>query len=113
MARARRLFFESSSRSIFLFEHDLFGKPRQTFPDHPLGARRRLDPKVHKSRSKAHEAKAGLQGSFGPAQVANIFDKTCDIISEYQRQAFLGMRAFLNHTGLLAASAVAFSFPNT
>ena len=29
-------FFESSSRSIFLFEHDLFGKPVPTFPDHAL-----------------------------------------------------------------------------
>ena len=27
---------ESSSRSIFLFEHDLFGKPVPTFPDHAL-----------------------------------------------------------------------------
>ncbi len=25
-----------SSRSIFLFEHDLFGKPVPTFPDHAL-----------------------------------------------------------------------------
>src|SRR5712672_387771 len=30
-------FFESSSRSMFLFEHDLFGKPVPTFPDHALG----------------------------------------------------------------------------
>src|SRR4051794_6638737 len=29
-------FLESSSRSIFLFEHDLFGKPLHTFPDHAL-----------------------------------------------------------------------------
>src|SRR5437879_11152447 len=29
-------FFESSSRSILLFEHDLFGKPVPTFPDHAL-----------------------------------------------------------------------------
>src|SRR5882757_9069676 len=29
-------FFESSSRSIFLFEHDLSGKPVPTFPDHAL-----------------------------------------------------------------------------
>src|SRR5258705_7582559 len=35
-ARAGRLFFESSSRSILLFEHDLFGKPVPTFPDHAL-----------------------------------------------------------------------------
>ncbi len=34
--RAGRLFFESSSRSIFLLEHDLFGKPVSTFPDHAL-----------------------------------------------------------------------------
>jgi hypothetical protein len=27
-------FFKSSSRPIFLFEHDLFGKPVPTFPDH-------------------------------------------------------------------------------
>ena len=27
-------FFESSFRSIFLFEHDLFGKPVPTFQDH-------------------------------------------------------------------------------
>src|SRR4051794_1898056 len=31
-------FFESSSRSNFLFEHDLFGKPLHTFPDHALGS---------------------------------------------------------------------------
>src|SRR5712675_232395 len=29
-------FLESSSRSIFLLEHDLFGKPVPTFPDHAL-----------------------------------------------------------------------------
>jgi hypothetical protein len=34
--RARWLFVESPSRSIFLFEHDLFGKPVPTFPDHAL-----------------------------------------------------------------------------
>ena len=34
------LFSESSSRSIFLFEHDLFGKPVPTFPDHGLGSKR-------------------------------------------------------------------------
>src|SRR6266852_2049724 len=33
---AGRLFFESSSRSISFFEHDLFGKPVSTFPDHAL-----------------------------------------------------------------------------
>jgi len=33
------LFVESPSRSIFLFEHDLFGKPVPTFPDHALGRR--------------------------------------------------------------------------
>src|ERR1700677_2747374 len=34
--RARWLFVEKPSRSIFLFEHDLFGKPVPTFPDHAL-----------------------------------------------------------------------------
>jgi hypothetical protein len=28
----------SASRSSFLFEHDLFGKPDSTFPDHALGS---------------------------------------------------------------------------
>src|SRR6516162_9581594 len=28
----------SASRSSFLLEHDLFGKPDSTFPDHALGA---------------------------------------------------------------------------
>ncbi|MCA6122420.1 hypothetical protein J6500_11030 [Bradyrhizobium sp. WSM 1704] len=28
---------ESSSRFSSLFEHDLFGKPLRTFPDHALG----------------------------------------------------------------------------
>jgi hypothetical protein len=32
------LFFESSSHSIFLFEHVLFGKPLHTFPDHAPAA---------------------------------------------------------------------------
>src|SRR6266850_7083810 len=31
-----------SSRSIFLFEHDLFGKPVPTFPDHALARPTRL-----------------------------------------------------------------------
>jgi hypothetical protein len=31
----------SASRSSFLFEHDLFGKPVSTFPDHALGAGKR------------------------------------------------------------------------
>jgi hypothetical protein len=34
--KARWLFVESPSRIIFLFEHDLFGKPVPTFPDHAL-----------------------------------------------------------------------------
>jgi hypothetical protein len=29
-------FLESSFRSMFLFEHDLFGEPVPTFPDHAL-----------------------------------------------------------------------------
>jgi hypothetical protein len=29
----------SASRSSFLFEHDLFGKPDSTFPDHALKAK--------------------------------------------------------------------------
>src|SRR6202790_578619 len=33
---ARWLFVESPSPSIFLFEHNLFGKPVPTFPDHAL-----------------------------------------------------------------------------
>src|SRR5216684_6391661 len=35
-ARARRDSVESPSRSRFLIEHDLFGKPLRTFPDHAL-----------------------------------------------------------------------------
>ena len=35
-SRARWLFFESSSHSSSLLEHDLFGKPLHTFPDHAL-----------------------------------------------------------------------------
>src|SRR6516164_2051651 len=31
----------SASRSSFLLEHDLFGKPDSTFPDHALNAHRR------------------------------------------------------------------------
>src|SRR5258708_28768713 len=34
--RAGRLFFESSSRSSLLLEHDLFRKPVSTFRDHAL-----------------------------------------------------------------------------
>src|SRR5258708_9751721 len=34
--RAGRLFFESSSRSTLLLEHDLFRKPVSTFRDHAL-----------------------------------------------------------------------------
>jgi hypothetical protein len=29
----------SASRTSFLFEHDLFGKPDSTFPDHALKAK--------------------------------------------------------------------------
>jgi len=38
-AKARRLFFESSSRFGLLVEHDFFRKPVSTFRDHaPVGA---------------------------------------------------------------------------
>jgi hypothetical protein len=37
--RARWHFFEMSSRFIFLFKHDLYGKPVSTFPDHALKSR--------------------------------------------------------------------------
>src|SRR5262249_27332356 len=37
--RARRLFFESPSRSNLLLEHDLFRKPVPTFRDHALQCR--------------------------------------------------------------------------
>src|ERR1700722_745246 len=37
-ARAGRVVVRSASRSSFLFEHDFFGKPDSTFPDHALGA---------------------------------------------------------------------------
>src|SRR6478752_2122980 len=35
-SKARRDWVESSSRFSSLFEHDLFGKPLHTFPDHAL-----------------------------------------------------------------------------
>src|SRR5262249_50436633 len=41
--RARRLFFESSSHSTLLLEHDLFRKPVSTFRDHALDMRIPLD----------------------------------------------------------------------
>src|SRR5438105_3472842 len=37
MPRARWDWVESPSRSSFLIEHDLFGKPDSTFPDNALG----------------------------------------------------------------------------
>src|SRR5580704_7507624 len=37
-ARTGWVVIRSASRSSFLFEHDLFGKPDSTFPDHALGA---------------------------------------------------------------------------
>src|ERR1700723_206592 len=37
-ARAGWVVVRSASRSSFLFEHDLFGKPVSTFPDHALSA---------------------------------------------------------------------------
>jgi hypothetical protein len=36
VAKARRLLVEALSSSIFLFVHDLFGKPISAFPDHVL-----------------------------------------------------------------------------
>src|SRR5437762_11633543 len=36
--RARSFSIESRSRSRFLIEHDLFGKPVSTFPDHALAS---------------------------------------------------------------------------
>jgi hypothetical protein len=39
-ARAGRAVVRSASRSSFLFEHDLFGKPDSTFPDHALVPKR-------------------------------------------------------------------------
>src|SRR5947207_10566679 len=55
----------SSSRSNFLFEHDLFGKPLHTFPDHALaeaikgldrGQRRR--PHISRRHARAIETTA-------------------------------------------------------
>jgi hypothetical protein len=36
VANARRLLVEAPSSSIFLFVHDLSGKPLSAFPDHVL-----------------------------------------------------------------------------
>src|SRR5207237_9035058 len=46
-------FFESSSRSIFVFEHDLFRKTGATFPDHALGLTRRGLPRPCGRRRRA------------------------------------------------------------
>src|SRR5271155_5325220 len=62
-ARTGWLFFESSSRSIFLFEHDLFGKPVSTFPDHAL-SQSFLDIQCHRS---ARLLAAGLRRGFQTA----------------------------------------------
>src|SRR6266699_3936899 len=60
VVRAGCLFFESSSRSVFLIEHDLFGKPVPTFPDHALAD--------HTPRPLAGgRGRGGLGGSFQAA----------------------------------------------
>jgi hypothetical protein len=57
-------FFESSSRSIFLFAHDLFGKPVPTFPDHALAAKNGADgvpagARTHHGIGAEHDASRG------------------------------------------------------
>jgi hypothetical protein len=41
-ARTGWVVIRSASRSSFLFEHDLFGKPDSTFPDHALAVMHRI-----------------------------------------------------------------------
>jgi hypothetical protein len=50
----------SASRSSFLFEHDLFGKPDSTFPDHALVTRRQA-----RRRRKGGRLRAALLGQRG------------------------------------------------
>jgi hypothetical protein len=68
------LFFESSSRSIFLFEHDPFRKPVPTFPDHALAA---TDTKISATSS--------------PRPAANPANDTPSVFFDWQVFGFCGM----------------------
>src|SRR5262249_8373989 len=60
---AGRLFFESSSRFSFLFEHDLFRKPLHTFRDHALGGHQLAGTSVANFVSVSPRAPTALQNS--------------------------------------------------
>src|ERR1700722_15080584 len=66
--------FPSASRSSFLFEHDLFGKPDSTFPDHALGPQHSGPPTIDGDASpyRLHQAERprALQKAVDRAQRA-------------------------------------------
>src|ERR1700704_3446657 len=85
-------FLRSLSRSILLFEHDLFGKPVPTFPDHALaiggGPETRYALTNHRMRLVW-----GAAPRFGqvPGQIADI-DAGIDLERPYKAPAD-GVRA--------------------
>jgi hypothetical protein len=69
-------FFESPSRPIFLFEHDLFGKPVPTFPDHALIPMGRFVAKwgpIPQGQSAPISLIFGAEGQDSPAAPALAF----------------------------------------
>src|ERR1700733_2666071 len=72
--RARSFEVESTSRSRSLVEHDLFGKPVSTFPDHALAAALSFRPRRRRAaaaaRSANPDAVARNPGQASPARFA-------------------------------------------
>jgi hypothetical protein len=84
------VFFESPSHSVFLFQHDLLGKPATTFPDHALsdGFRDQANPEYRipgfveqlhlpfgvllQAARNAAEQIAGDLGHFSPGSLATF-----------------------------------------
>src|SRR4249920_2290541 len=71
----------SASRSSFLFEHDLFGKPDSTFPDHALVTRRRA-----RRRRRSGRLRAALLSQRGEI-----------LLTGFERIHFRSDRAFRIH----------------
>jgi hypothetical protein len=61
---------ESLSRSISLFEHDLFGKPVSTFPDHALFVCD--EPATAKHRINVQMSRSGLSVAAPPPKQVDV-----------------------------------------
>jgi hypothetical protein len=73
-----------------LFEHDLFGKPVSTFPDHALGGSA-ADKGVRAQSAKKAPGDLQLRGPFGSFEIGYIRRHKRSRISQAQQQIMFSM----------------------